>query len=78
MIRQSSPNDLQLHKYDHLIPPAKKVLKFTARATWFLIKTLVNAFTRYGISGALTGPLPARTETSEKIVAEKFDSYLTS
>jgi len=43
MIRQSSPNDLQLHKYDHLIPPAKKALKFTARATWFLMKTLVKA-----------------------------------
>jgi len=41
MIRKSSTN--QLHRYDHLIPPMKKALKFTARATWFLMKTLVKA-----------------------------------
>jgi len=41
MIRKSHSN--QLHPYDHLISPAKKALKFTARATWFLMKTLVKA-----------------------------------
>jgi hypothetical protein len=41
MMRQSHSD--QAHKYDHLIPPAKKVLKFTARATWFMMKTLVKA-----------------------------------
>jgi hypothetical protein len=32
-----------LHQYNHLIPPMKKVLKFTANATWFMMKTLVRA-----------------------------------
>jgi hypothetical protein len=41
MIRQTHSD--QAHKYDHLIPPAKKVLKFTARATWFMMKSLVKA-----------------------------------
>jgi len=41
MIRKSSTN--QPHQYDHLIPPMKKALKFTARATWFLMKTLIKA-----------------------------------
>ncbi|HVV05781.1 MAG TPA: hypothetical protein VHC96_16235 [Puia sp.] len=40
MIRKSNSN--QLHRYDHLIPPMKKALKFTARVTWFLMKTLVK------------------------------------
>ncbi len=31
------------HKYDHLIPPAEKALKFTAKATWFMMKMLVKA-----------------------------------
>jgi hypothetical protein len=33
----------QLHQYDHLVPPMKRALKFTARATWFMMKTLVKA-----------------------------------
>jgi hypothetical protein len=41
MIRKTNSN--QLHSYDHLISPATKALKFTARATWFLMKTLVKA-----------------------------------
>ena len=41
MIRKSSSD--RLHQYDNLVPPMKKALKFTARATWFLMKTLVKA-----------------------------------
>ena len=43
--RADSSRDSQdrLHQYDHLIPPMKKVLKFTAKATWFMMKTLVKA-----------------------------------
>ena len=35
-------NPDSLHQYDHLIPPAKKALKFTAKATWFMVKNLVK------------------------------------
>ena|GEM_PF-1023652 len=31
------------HQYDHMIPPMKKALKFTAKATWFLMKNMVKA-----------------------------------
>ena len=43
MIRHSNPSATRFHQYDHLIPPIKRVLKFTARATWFMMKTLVKA-----------------------------------
>ncbi|HVU58196.1 MAG TPA: hypothetical protein VHD83_24215 [Puia sp.] len=43
MIRHTETSRDQLHKYDHLIPPMKKVLKFTAGATWFMMKTLIKA-----------------------------------
>lgn len=36
-------NDRQLHEFDHLVPPMRRALKFTARATWFMMKTLVKA-----------------------------------
>lgn len=31
------------HQYDHMIPPMKKALKFTAKATWFMMKNMVKA-----------------------------------
>jgi len=31
------------HQLDHLVPPMKKALKFTAKATWFMMKNMVKA-----------------------------------
>lgn len=36
-------NPDHLHQYDHLIPPANKALRFTAKATWFVLKNMVKA-----------------------------------
>ena len=43
LAKTSRDNQDRFHQYDHLIPPMKKVLKFTAKATWFMMKTLVKA-----------------------------------
>jgi len=31
-----------LHRYDHLVPPAKKTLKITAKAAWFIMKAIIK------------------------------------
>ncbi len=36
-------NPDHLHQYDHLVPAANKALKFTAKATWFVLKNMVKA-----------------------------------
>ena len=45
MIRHTATSNdyFDPHQLDHLVPPMKKALKFTAKATWFMMKNMVKA-----------------------------------
>ena len=59
---ETSKDTQASHQYDHLIPPMKKALKFTAKATWFMMKTMVKAaFLLPGLfSRTAAKPLPKK------------------
>jgi len=56
MIRHTATSKDSRDRYDHLVPPMKKALKFTAMATWFMMKTLVKA--AFHIPGLFNKPAP--------------------
>jgi hypothetical protein len=58
-LQQEEPQQIDLHKYDHLVPPMKKALKFTAKATWFMMKTLVKAAFKIPRLFSQTAPKPS-------------------
>jgi len=57
------------HRYDHLVPPAKKALKFTARAAWFVMKTLVVAAFRIPRLFSKTATRPQRKKNPSPATA---------
>jgi hypothetical protein len=57
------------HRYDHLVPPAKKALKFTARAAWFMMKTLVKTAFRIPRLFSKTSSQPQRKKNPSPATA---------
>jgi hypothetical protein len=56
------PPVIDPHRYDHLVPPAKRLLKATAKATWKMMRLLMTAAFRIpGLVKKHTAKQPDKT-----------------
>ncbi|HVW60690.1 MAG TPA: hypothetical protein VHC48_11655 [Puia sp.] len=64
-----APDQIDPHKYDHLVPPMKKALRFTAKTTWFMMKMLIKAAFRIPRLFSKTSPQPQRRKKTSPATA---------